>query len=103
MSYSISLIAVPYFNALFLAGFISVYSFVFYERTRTTSLFSALSSSMSIWIFGSLFQILANEIELMIFWEYFRFVGINLASVFFLLYALSFTSLAPKLFSVLEF
>ena len=99
MSYSISLIAVPYFVALFLSGFISVYSFVFYERTRTTLLFSALSSSFSIWIFGTVFGILANEVELMVFWEYFRYIGICLASVFFFLYALSFTSFAPKLFS----
>ncbi|MHA2224152.1 MAG: histidine kinase N-terminal 7TM domain-containing protein [Candidatus Hodarchaeales archaeon] len=99
MSYAFNAFAIPYLIALLLAGFISVYAFVMFEKTRTTILFVALTTSLSIWIFGSFFEMLSTELSLMIFWELFRYLGVNLAVVFFLLFTLSLTSFAPKLFS----
>lgn len=100
MSYAFTPIAVPYLIALILAGFISVYSFVFFERTNKTNiLFIGFTSSLTIWTLGTLMQILATTRELMIFWEYCSIIGIDLASIFFLLFAFSFTHFAPRIFS----
>ncbi|MFX0051416.1 MAG: histidine kinase N-terminal 7TM domain-containing protein, partial [Candidatus Hermodarchaeota archaeon] len=99
MSYAFTPFAIPYLITLILAGFISIYAFVFFERTRTNLLFVGLTSSLTVWISGTLLEILATTKDIMIFWDYFRFIGINLAAVFFLLFCFSFTYFAPRLFS----
>lgn len=98
MSYSLNVIAILYMASLFLSGFVSIYSLVFFNHTRTSLLFSAFSSSLTLWVFGTLFGLLSPTLELMVFWDYFRYFWINSAAVFFLLFALSYTSFAPKLF-----
>ena len=99
MAYSFTIVALPYLLATLITGFVSVYSFIFYERTRASVLFSLTNVSMTIWMWGSLFSILATDLQTMILWEYFLYFGVNFSTVFFLLFALTFASFSPKLFS----
>ncbi|MFX0123233.1 MAG: histidine kinase N-terminal 7TM domain-containing protein [Candidatus Hodarchaeota archaeon] len=99
MSYEITIFAIPYLVALFMAGFISVYASVMFEKTRTSAIFVALTSCFTFWVLGTFFMMISTTLELMIFWEYVRHIGIILGSVFFLLFSFSLASFAPKLFS----
>lgn len=103
MSYVFNTFAIPYLMALFVAGFIPVYAFVMFEKTRTSALFIALTSSFFFWVFGTFFEMISTTEDLLIFWEYIRYIGLIFGVVFFLLFTLSLTSFAPKLFSKPQF
>ncbi|MFX1516414.1 MAG: histidine kinase N-terminal 7TM domain-containing protein [Promethearchaeota archaeon] len=99
MAFELNFFVIPYLIALCMAGFITVYAFVMFEKTRTSAIFIALTSCLAFWVFGTFIEMVSPTQELMTFWEYVRHIGVIFGSIFFLLFCFSLASFAPKLFA----